>query len=696
MKKILKLTLCAALSATVIGSAFICGADSPSYAPYSSYELNESEESVAAPIGFTQSALWTAESIGAGGTLAQPQDFKETENGFVILDSGNSRIIETDKQGKLVKCYNSFRDENGGEVTFTEAQGIAINKDGNFLVSDTKNGRILNLDRNGILKGTITRPDEAMQDSDAPFQVSKIECAENGDIYVAVESVNLGIFVFDSSGKFDRFVASNPVVTTASVILNYLSRPFMTTEQIRNRMQSTPLKVTNFCLDGDGFIYTVSQNSKQVLQSGMVRRLNYRDSNVLSSEIVFGDLERDSENGKVTLFNSVAVTDNDDIILLDQSRGKVFYYSKGGYLMTVFGAIGDQDGTFASPIQVKYSDGKIYVLDSAKGCITEFKPTSYMTAYLEAMNLLNKREFDASLEKWKEVNRLNSNSSYAYYGMGLVHDMTGNYKEAMRCFKLADNKAAFSNSFKEYRKEFLSRWAWWLVLGIVAAVVLITFAVRFTVKALEKRNGEVYSTLETKWLFPFYTIRHPIDGFEQFKTRKIQSLALSGVIVVIWILTEFLSVFCTGYIFSGNSAAYNPFSTVLSTIGLFSVFVASNWCLSTLTEGKGTFSEIVSVTAYSLLPYIFSKLIIVLLSNVLCSNEQVFMTIISVIGLLWSAVLLLGGLYAIHQYSFGKTLFSVLLTLIGMLIIVLVFVVFYTLIQQAFGFIHSLYQEATL
>ena len=72
------------------------------------------------------------------------------------------------------------------------------------------------------------------------------------------------------------------------------------------------------------------------------------------------------------------------------------------------------------------------------------------------------------------------------------------------------------------------------------------------------------------------------------------------------------------------------------------------------------------------------------------------MTIISVIGLLWSAVLLLGGLYAIHQYSFGKTLFSVLLTLIGMLIIVLVLVVFYTLIQQAFGFIHSLYQEATL
>ena len=696
MKRIFKSVLCTAILSVMVTSALVCGASSPSYAPYSSYELNENEESVAAPVGFTQSAVWTAKTVGVDGEFLQPQDFKKTENGFIILDSGNSRIIETDKQGKLVKIYDSFRDGSGAEVSFAEAAGIAVNSNGDFLVSDTKNGRILIIGRDGVIKGTITRPDEAMQDSDAPFQVSKIECAENGDIYVQVESVNLGIFVFDSSGKFDRFVASNPVVTTASVIMNYLSRPFMTTQQIRNKMQSTPLKVTNFCLDGDGFIYTVSQNSKQVSQSGMVRRLNYRDSNVLSSDIVFGDLERDSENGKVTLFNAVSVTENGDIVLLDQSRGKVFYYSKGAYLMTVFGGLGDQNGTFTSPVQVKCSDGKIYVLDSGKGCITEFAPTAYMNTYLEAMKLLNNREFDKSLEKWREVNRMNSNSGYAYYGMGLVYDMTGNYKEAMRCFKLADNKAAYSNSFKEYRKEFLNKWAWWFIVGLAAAVVIIVFAVKFTVKAIEKRNGEVYSTLETKWLFPFYTVRHPVDGFEQFKTRKIQSVTLSAVIVAVWIITEFVSVFCTGYIFSSTGASYNPFSTVLATIGLFSVFVVSNWCLSTLTEGKGTFSEIISVTAYSLLPYIFSKLIIVLLSNVLCTNEQVFMTIVGIIGLLWSAVLLLGGLYAIHQYSFGKTLFSILLTLIGMLIIVLVLVVFYTLIQQAFGFIRSLYQEATL
>jgi len=126
------------------------------------------------------------------------------------------------------------------------------------------------------------------------------------------------------------------------------------------------------------------------------------------------------------------------------------------------------------------------------------------------------------------------------------------------------------------------------------------------------------------------------------------------------------------------------------------VFVASNWGVASFLEGKGTFKDITVTTAYSLIPYIVAQIIAVPLSNILTAEEAVFITIINAIGLIWSGILLLGGLYAIHQYSISKTLWSIVLTAVGMLIILLVAVIFASLLQQAFGFFESLYTEITL
>ena len=55
--------------------------------------------------------------------------------------------------------------------------------------------------------------------------------------------------------------------------------------------------------------------------------------------------------------------------------------------------------------------------------------------------------------------------------------------------------------------------------------------------------------------------------------------------------------------------------------------------------------------------HIISVLINTLLSNVLTAEEQTFLQLISAVGILWSAIILLLGLQAIHQYSFGKRCF---------------------------------------
>lgn len=683
----------AALLCTVGGT--VCLAKEPGFAPYYSYEIDRSEKAVAAPVGFIENSIINSRSLKLETPLAAPQDFIINENGIYILDSGNSRIVWADTDKQLKRIYSGFTDSDGNPIDFTGAKGFDIDAHGNFVIADFEHNRILILGSDLVLKREISRPDEVLKNNDFPFQVSKVKCAPDGNIYAAVDSMNYGLFVFDGEGKFDKFVANNPVVKTADVIKNYVYRIFLTTEQIRNRVQSTPLRVTNFTIADNGFLYTVSQNAEQTKQSGMVRCLNFTDSDIISSDIVFGDVETDNAENKMTLFNSVDITDDGNIVLLDSGRGKVFYYSDTGYLISVFGGYGDVDGTFREPVEVRCCGEEIYVLDAQKACITEFASTDYVKTFSKAIALLKERKFDDALAAWKQVNTLNSNSSYAYYGMGLVYDLKGDYENALKCFKLAQNRTAYSNTFKEYRMIWLERHIAPILaaafLLIAAAVVLRIFAKR----RLAPANGEAYGRLETKYKFPIYTLRHPIDGFEQFKTRDVMSVGIAAGIVAVWLISEFLSKYATGFIFSTDES-FNPLALVMGTIGMFTVFVVSNWCVASFLEGKGTFKEIAVTTAYALIPYVLSRLIKIPLSNVLTENEMVVLSIIGAIGILWSAFLLLGGLYAIHQYSFSKTLLSVLLTVIGMIIIVFIIIIFYSLLQQANGFIKSLYQEITL
>lgn len=693
----LKKLLCAVIMLTVVFSSFslVCFADSPSNAPYYSYELNKDQESVAAPEGFIENKTVNYQTWGLEKPLDTPRDFVVTDTGFFILDSGNSRIIETDNNLKFVNVYETFVDAEGQAIDFKAARGMDIDVNGNFVIADYTNERVLIIGKDGVLKNKITRPSAVLENNDLPFNVNKVKCAENGDIYVTVETMNLGVFVFDSKGRFDKFVANNPVVQTGEVIMEYLYRAFLTTEQIRNRVQSTPLTVHNFCLADNGFMYTVSQNGNSHLQSGMVRCMNYTDSNVINSKITFGDLELDSDNNKKTLFTSVDVTEDGNIVLLDSGRGKVFYYSNNGYLITVFGGLGEQVGTFGKPVEVRSHNNLIYVLDSQKATITEFKSTDYFKTYQKALTLLKERKFDESLEAWKEVNLLNSNSEYAYYGMGLVYDMRGDFKNAMKCFKLANDRESYSNSFKEYRMQWLASNMVWIAV-VVLAIVAVVILLKKLFKHLARKNDTAYTQMETKYLFPLYTLRHPIDGFEQFKIRDVKSVGLSAAIVILWFAVSIFSRYTTGFIYNNGMKDFNPVAVLVATIGLYVVFVASNWCVASFLEGKGTATDIICTVAYSLIPYVLSKLIAIPLSNILTAKEAVFITIISAFGLLWSGFILIAGLYAIHQYSFTKTVVSIILTLLGMIVIVFVLVIFYSLIQQAFGFIESLYQEITL
>ena len=136
--------------------------------------------------------------------------------------------------------------------------------------------------------------------------------------------------------------------------------------------------------------------------------------------------------------------------------------------------------------------------------------------------------------------------------------------------------------------------------------------------------------------------------------------------------------------------------TLLQTAGLFLVFVIANYGLASFMTGKGKFSEIVTVTAYSLTPYIASILINTAFSNILTQDEGMFMSIITAVGLLWTFFMLFAGLMTIHQYSVGKTVLSFLITMFGMLVILFLAVLFITLYAQVLSFVDSIAREVSI
>ncbi len=647
-------------------------------------------------------------------SLNEPSDMQyvKTADGheyIYILDSGNSRILKVDKNLKeIIHIFANFNHSKTGSFSFYGAQGMAIDEKENIYIADTENGRVFRSDKNGNVSLIITRPDEQLSDTDAPFQATKILIDRKNLIYVICETINLGAFVFDQEGNFKNFFASNNVTATVDVLLNFFRKKFLTREQMKAIRKSTPITLTNFDVDEDGFIYTVTKTDSQRVNSNfeeMVRKLNYQGDNVFTlneNSAGFGDYEWDRQL-KITntSFSDVDVDDDGYMNLIDEGRNKIFQYTDEGNLVTVFGGRSiskeEQLGRFSDPVAIESVGEKIYVLDSMENSITVFEPTDYTKALRTAYASLDSSDAEQALKNWEIVRKFNTNSQYPYYGMGRAYEMMSDYENAMKYFELANAKNEYSKAYKEYRSAYISENIGIIVIVLLLIIVVAFFAIRFIKKKMVAKHGEAYSPLETKKGLPIYVLLHPVDGFEQFRTRNMHSVPIAIGLVIAFFLVRVFEFFATSFAFNQNRPIdYDMFGTIVSTIGLYLLFIIANWAVCTLANGKGRMKEIICVTAYALIPMMITTLISVGLSHFMALDEAAFVSMISVLGILWSAIILIMGLYTIHQYSFGGTIGSIILTIFGMAVLGLLIVLFFTLLQQCYSFFVSVYTELKL
>ncbi|MGN0553665.1 MAG: Yip1 family protein [Oscillospiraceae bacterium] len=198
----------------------------------------------------------------------------------------------------------------------------------------------------------------------------------------------------------------------------------------------------------------------------------------------------------------------------------------------------------------------------------------------------------------------------------------------------------------------------------------------------------------TEGQFVKHVIMHPFEGFEDLRWKKKGSMKIAWVIVFLLFFQQIAYSRLYGFqYYSDYDKVFNIVPYIFRSFILFLVWVVANWAMCTLFTGEGTMKKIFIYSAYALVPYIAGYLIGTLLSHFLIKDEYIFIQLFEILGLCWSFVLVISAMKAVHQFTFGKTIALILLTILAMIAILFLLVLVLTLFQQVLIFVFSIYTE---
>ncbi len=448
--------------------------------PYDVYNYNYLGEAVPSQAGYLAERSVSGLDLGTDA-LSTPSDlFKDENDLFYLVDSGNNRILVIDSEfTKVEKIYDSFRMPDGSETTLKNPRGIFVSPDTGYLyIADNENSRALVCTKDGDVVMEITKPESTVYDQQLTFLPQKILCDNAGNIYIVLNNTTKGAAMFDANGEFIGYYGANAVAATATVIANHFWNAIASEEEKRYRARSTPTAFDNFDLDtAKGFIYTSTSSGST--DTDIVKKVNPEGYNLFSymSDFTWGDLFSTWYSGTSykTKIVDIDIGSDGSINCLDATTGRVFQYDKEADLLFIMGATGDQVGAFTAgnvtAVETK-GDGceNVYVLDSGKGTVTIFGQTVFGGIVHHATTLYNGGYYEEALDPWLEVLKRDGNYRRAYLGISSAYYNMGRYKDSMEYAKKADASARYNRAFERYRSEWLREHL--TVILIIAAVLI--------------------------------------------------------------------------------------------------------------------------------------------------------------------------------------------------------------------------------
>ena len=626
---------------------------------------------------------------GAAVGFSAPADFVHKDNKTYILNSSGTPVTVLDD--KLNVIGNISLSKDGKPYELGKGESIWIDNNGTMLFADSGKKIIVRTNSDGEVIAEYKGPDTAAAEG-TDFLPYKVLTDYLGRIYVLSQGEYRGIIQMTENGEFMSYFGSKSITASASVLLDMVWRRFMSEEQIANSARYLPTEYSNMTIDKNGFLFVSSGSSSSVEE--YIVKLNSNGSNVLEGS-KFGDfnLGKYGTTYYKTSLNAITVDSDGFITVADKTWNRLMQYSSEGELLYIFGGQGEQAGTFKENDRILSIGDKLLVADATNNTITVLKPTEFGKKLREGYILYEKGLFEESIKPFEEILDMAGNYEAAYVGIGKALQLKGDYKGAMEYFKKGYSKSDYSAAYGRYRSQMMRKYFPITMTAIIILAVAFTVFFRLWRKKHPKQKKAPLDR-RGKVAYLFYTLIHPFDGHSEMRYNNKGSALISSVLVFLWFMVEAIKFNYRGFIFNAKEPQdFSIFALLVTTVGIAAMFCLSNWLFSTFFEGKGSLKNVWIHFGYGLVPMLVTSFIDVILSNVLTLDESFFVSYISIAGIAYTVFLIFIGNGELHQYSFKKNIFSILASVVGVLIIMFVVFLLFNLYVQLRDFLISVAEE---
>jgi hypothetical protein len=601
-----------------------------------------------------------------------------------IADTGNRRILVFDTRANEVRKEITYEG-------FATPRGVFVTPDNWLYVADARAGAVFILCAfSGEHIRTHFAP-TAMAFADTPFAPNRIAVDIRGNMFIVGEGVFDGIIQLSNGGEFLGFFASNQ---TPRTFIQMLQDIFFTERQRQGRLDRLPSTFSNVTVDDRGVVYSVS-----MLSPGYFTDFDALKRHDMAGRNTFSDVD-------IIGINHVDVcVDANGFIYTASTDGWIFVFTNRGEFIFDFGAahLADVDiaGMFRNVTAIATSSaGEIWVLDDQSNFLQSFTPTEYTRSVMSAITLFNAGLYEESAIVWEEVLRHNQMSVLAHTGMGRAQLHQENYAQAMMSFYLGGHRDYYSAAFWEVRNQWLMDNLTLVLLGVVL-IFLMLFIVRHFDR--KRRIATVMGNAKTKVmdapyikpvLFAFSIARHPIDSYYYMKLKEKGSVGGAVFHFVLLFIAYMVYQTSRGFLVQFTEVVDMDFVVVIGGFfGLFILFILSNYLVTSITDGEGGIVDIFKLVSYGLFPFTITLFAVTALSHVITINELFLLNFALFFGLAYTVAVLWLGFQEIHNYSFKKTFFSLLITAGFMVIGIVVLFNLTILFNEVRDFIESVIRE---
>lgn len=197
-----------------------------------------------------------------------------------------------------------------------------------------------------------------------------------------------------------------------------------------------------------------------------------------------------------------------------------------------------------------------------------------------------------------------------------------------------------------------------------------------------------------KWSYFGYTLTHPMDGFYWIRHKEYGSVPIAVLMVILFSISFSLNRLYASFVVNQTDPrSVNSLTELAGVLVLFLLVCVGNWSITCLMDGEGRFKDIIIAVGYGITPATAGYVIATLLSKVIADNEQAFYGLVIAIGIAYAVILVLMGIMQVHNYTLGKTLITLFLTFVAVLIIIFLALLLFNLVNQVITFFKSIYLE---